>query len=381
MTTTTEAPTTTSALARKDALTLDRLAVELTRRQETKHDLIVDTRRIGFYSLPSGTSLVTVDGAEEITPWQEDAEGARVQGFLVNDYAHGQISDRLGIPKRYYDRMRGTAHSLLQENVRHWLTHDPKRQMVRTLDGNVRAFLSDRYRRLDDFDLMEHLLPTFAGIDGLTFQVAALTDTRLHIRALLPKIEREIKVGDTVQAGIEIKNSEVGAGALTISPFVWRLVCSNGMVMPTAVRRNHVGKRVDEDDANLGMYRAETIAQDDKAFFMKVADVVRATLTEVAFDEIVAQLRETLGGERIAAPAAATERLGKTFDLGEGEQESILAHLASGGDLSRWGMVNAITAAAKSADGWDRLAEMEAIGGQVATMEETDWSRVALAAA
>lgn len=379
MTTTTDRPSTVSALARNDALTIDKLAVELTRRQQTKHDLIVDTRRIGFYAMPSGTSLVTVDGAEDLTPWQQDVDGNQVQGFVVNDYAHGQISDRLGIPKRYYDRMRGTAHDLLQENVRHWLTNDPKRQMVRTLDGNVRAFLSDRYRRLDDFDLMEHLLPTFAEIDGLTFQVAALTDTRLHIRALLPRIEREVKVGDTVQAGIEIKNSEVGAGALTISPFVWRLICLNGMVMPTAVRRNHVGGRIEEDD--LGRYRSETIAQDDKAFFMKVADVVRSTLTEVAFDEIVAKLREAATGERIVAPAAATERLAKTYDLGEGEQQSVLAHLASGGDLSRWGMVNAITAAAKDADGWDRLSEMEAIGGTLATIPETDWSRLALTTA
>ena len=31
--------------------------------------------------------------------------------------------------------------------------------MVRTLDGNARAFLSDRYRRLDNYDLLAHVLP------------------------------------------------------------------------------------------------------------------------------------------------------------------------------------------------------------------------------
>ncbi|MBL0089244.1 MAG: hypothetical protein IPP44_22195 [Ideonella sp.] len=31
--------------------------------------------------------------------------------------------------------------------------------MVRTLDGQARAFLSDRYRRLDNYDLCEHVLP------------------------------------------------------------------------------------------------------------------------------------------------------------------------------------------------------------------------------
>ena len=31
--------------------------------------------------------------------------------------------------------------------------------MVRTLDGQVRAVLSDRYRRLDNYDLAENVLP------------------------------------------------------------------------------------------------------------------------------------------------------------------------------------------------------------------------------
>lgn len=368
--------TTVSALRRADALDLEALAKELLRRQETKYDLVVDTRKINWFTgdvdSDDRASYVTVDGAEALTPTSD--------GWRVNEHAHGQIADRIGVPKRYYDRMRNEAPRLLDTNVRHWFDHKPETRMIRTLDGNVRAFLSDRFRRLDDLDLMEHLIPVFEKIPGLQFQVASLTDTRLHVRALLPTIEREIKVGDTVQAGIEIKNSEVGAGALTIAPFVWRLVCLNGMVMPKAVSRNHVGRRIDEDDANVGMYREETIAADDRAFYLKVADVVGATLTEAAFDEIVRPLREAATGEKIAAPIAATQILGKTYGIDEGEQESILTRLTQGGDLSRWGMANAITAAAKDAPGWDRLAELEAIGGQVATMEEKDWERVAVAA-
>ena len=36
-----------------------------------------------------------------------------------------------------------------------WLQSDDDRRMIRTLDGNVRAVLSDHYRRLDNFDLAE----------------------------------------------------------------------------------------------------------------------------------------------------------------------------------------------------------------------------------
>jgi len=35
----------------------------------------------------------------------------------------------------------------------------PDRRMVRIMDGNVRAFLSDRYRRLDHLELCTAVLP------------------------------------------------------------------------------------------------------------------------------------------------------------------------------------------------------------------------------
>lgn len=351
--------TTISSLTRGDSLTLNELATELSRRQSTKHDMIVDTRRIGFFG-GDPDCAISVDGAEDITP---------AGGFTVNEHAHAQIASNLQIPKKYYDRMRSSFPELLQHNVRHWLTNEPKDRMIRCLDGRVRAFLSSSYRRLDDYDLLTSLLPVFDSIDGLTFQVASLTDTRLHLRALLPGLEREVAVGDAVQAGIEIKNSEVGAGALTVSPFVWRLVCKNGMVMPTVTRRYHVGRRVDIEDENVLLYRQETIDADDTAYFMKVADVVRATLTEQRFEAIVNQLRASAGVPLLDTPVKATQLLAQKHGLNENEEHDVLAHLAAGGDLTQWGLANAVTATAKGAESWDRLAELEQLGGEIASLE------------
>ena len=62
----------------------------------------------------------------------------------ANDVAHRQIAARLEIPAKYYDRMRTEAPQMLAKNVNHWLHAQPETRMIRTLDGNVRAFLSDR---------------------------------------------------------------------------------------------------------------------------------------------------------------------------------------------------------------------------------------------
>lgn len=353
---------------RSDTLLLEDFAAELLRQQQAKVDYVADTRRIGFHCEEPGQAFVTIDGSHE------------AGGFAVLKKAHEQFASRLKIPRAYYERMLAEAPTLLQRNVRHWLLENPEPRMFRTLDGDLRAVLSDRYRRLDTFDLMEHLLPEFSTIDGLSVHVASLTPERAYIRAILPSLSAEIRVGDVVQAGVEISNSEVGSGALQVRPYLWRLWCLNGMVRPVALRKYHIGRRIEESEEAYAIFRDETMRQDDKAVFMKAADLVRACLTEATFEQIVGDLRGAANSEPIQNPVAATKVLANRLGLNETEEGSFLHHLATGGDLTRWGAVNALTAAAKSAPTFDRLVEMEALGGALASAPENEWALVAAAA-
>ena len=136
----------------------------------------------------------------------------------------GQISTDLGIPKRYFDRMKVEAPLLFRSNIRHWIYTEPKARMIRgyTNEGRDmmtgRAWMCDKFRRLDKIEVARTLLPEFDNLGTqVSFHQAAMTETRLYIRALFPPIERDVKqVGDTVRWGVEISNSEIGAGSLTI---------------------------------------------------------------------------------------------------------------------------------------------------------------------
>lgn len=370
--------------------TLQDLTAELLRLAESKADYIVDTRRMGFTTYTEATAE---DGTTSPGSWltfdTQDHDG--FSGGPLNEYAHGQVRTRLGIPAKYYDRMREKAPALLDSNVLHWLHNEPETRMVRMLDGKVRAFLSNRYRRLDNDELVARaIVPVFQeyGEERLRFHVAALTDSRLYIRAVLPELADDISLvpgehtirrddgGDVVQAGVEIRNSEVGAGALSVTPFIWRLKCLNGLVMADrSLSRYHVG-RTQEEEA-YAIFRDETMEADDRAFFLKVRDAVAAALSDVTFAEITRTLRETMHGIAVENPVGATERLAKRMDLNESEAASVLRHLATGGDLSQWGMVNAVTAAAKDADGFDRQAEMEVMGGALVALGEREWAAIA----
>jgi hypothetical protein len=350
--------------------TLGDLAAALTQMQKTKLDYVVDTRRMSF-PVGEGVASLSFDTAHDV-----------VTGPL-SDHANNQIAQRLAIPKKYYDRMLADAPILLTQNVEHWFHHDPERRLVRMLDGNVRAFLSDRYRRLDNFDLVEKaVIPALQNIDGLSFHVANLTPERLVLRAILPSVQRELgfKVGDVVQAGFQIRNSEVGASSLAIEQFVWKLDCLNGMVSNVGnMKAYHVGRRIADDDAML-VFADETLQADDRAFWLKARDMIRQAVSEANFDLVVDAMRKAHDPSiEVVSPVGATEQLAQAFNLTETEGETVLASLARGGDLTRWGVVNAVTDAAKKASSFDRQEEMERIGGELLTIGDRDWSKIALA--
>jgi hypothetical protein len=357
--------------------TLAAFAEAILKQQEAKRDFVVDGRAMSFR--PDD------DTNEMILAWDAPSEiegiAGGVEAMPLRDHAHGQMAAKTGIPKRYYDRMREEATSLLSTNVEYWLRDEPKRHMIRTIDGRVRALLSDRYRRLDHADLMEQaVLPSLGEIDGLTFQVASLTDEKLHLNVILPRLYAEIAVGDVVQAGVQITNSEVGGGRLRVLPRIWRLVCLNGLLIPAeGMSQYHVGRRI--EDETYEIFADDTLAADDHAFFLKVRDAVRASLDQARFEQIVASLRETTEGPKVADPVAASEVLANSYDLTKEEGRSVLLRLAQGGDFSRWGMVNAVTAAAKSADTFERQAEMELVGGALVAATPREWTKIAAATA
>src|SRR5205807_39039 len=139
------------------------------------------------------------------------------------------------------------------------------------------------------------------------------------------------KLNDPVQAGVIIRDSEVGHGSLSVQPLVFRLVCLNGMIVAEATRHYHVGRTVEGEDETRRVLSDATAKLDDQALFAKLGDVVKAAVSEAQFEQIVGQLRDSANGQTIEKPAEAVERLAKRFTLADTERESVLKHLTLGG--------------------------------------------------
>jgi len=352
----------------KTQLSLVELATQIQANKDTKRDFIADTRELH-------TGVVGEESKSiQLMVGNEDA-------MSITDHAHSQIASRLQIPKQYYDRLRTNHPDLLSHDINELFQREPERRMVRTLKGNVRAFMSDRYRVMDNDGLAGAILPILQTVPDLQIQSAALTETRMYMKCVFPRTQMEVKRGDFIQSGIVISNSEVGAGSLYFAPLAFRLECLNGLISEHyGQRKYHVGRAADEGEEAYEIYRDETLQADDKALWLKVQDVLRAAINDASFEKIVAQMQRATGVRLTGKIDKIVEVTAKKFGYTEDESGGILRHLIEGGDLTMYGLMNAITAQSQDVVDYDRATQLERDGGRLIELPRTDWELLAQAA-
>ena len=132
----------------KEGLSLQEMAAEITRQSELKADYLVDNQNLRMETCGSQVYLHMYDnGTEPVKP------------LKVGAIAHRQLGTHLNIPASYYDRMLTEHPDLLTQNVNAWLDRTPSKRMLRTMGGTARAFLSSRYKRIDNMEVATAVLP------------------------------------------------------------------------------------------------------------------------------------------------------------------------------------------------------------------------------
>jgi len=79
-----------------------------------------------------------------------------------------------------------------------------------------------------------------------------------------------------------------------------------------------------------------------------------------------------LTGGRLSDPVKAVERLARQHSFAEATRNDVLKHLIEGGDLSMWGLANAVTRTAEDQDGYDDATRLETLGGRLLTLPKTE---------
>jgi hypothetical protein len=196
-----------------------------------------------------------------------------------------------------------------------------------------------------------------------------VTERRLYIKAVDERIKADVPTGksmgdgshtffDTVSPAVIIANSEVGLGALSIDSGVFTKVCTNlAAIAGGGMKRRHLGARHDLGGETVRhLLSDDTKRATDKAIWMQVRDVVKGAFEEARFQAHCDKLKGMAVQKIEGDPIKVVELSCRRFGITETEQPSVLRHLIEGGDLSRYGLFNAVTRTAQDLDSYDRAA-------------------------
>jgi len=368
--------------------------LEIQRQQQTKKDFIAPTDQLEVkVNEPATVDLDDIitetEGRQELaktitTPTPTLTLDVQNQGsFEIKDSAHDQLATWSKIPRQYYRRMQEAQPQLLADNVNTWLKAKPARRMVRTLDGYHRAFLSDRYRILDHLDVIQTMMPVLSdvGLSNTDVVSCEVTDRRLYFKALFPKVQGEVTKGDVVQAGIVVSNSEIGQGSVNVQPLIMRLICINGMIRNDfGMKKYHVGRLAGEGKDAYRFFKDDTLRADDAAFMKKLRDVISAAADETQFKLLVNDLQESTE-RKVNDPLGAIQEVTKAYSLTDSDSAGVLKHFIEGGDLSQYGISQALTRHSQDVEDYDTATDFERMGGQIIELAPDQWRTIETAKA
>ena len=316
--------------------------------------------RVPDDSLVSGTALdfQVSPAAVQMT--------AGSSGWSLHRNALDQLSTRLGIPTGYVRGLQTNGDDsdwrarLLEHNLRELAHRQSERHLVRSVQGEARAILSDRFRRLDSRPLLDAFVGACAEVEAGPYEGLA-SDLSASVRAIVPEVFEPV-AGECMVFGLSWSNSDYGTRAYSISSFMLRLVCLNGMLGQNQLRQVHLGGRLPEHLA----LSAETYDLDTRTLVSATRDVVRGALGELAIEERLGIIRAA--HEREVDWASAWRRV--TRELTKDEQKTAKAAFDGPEVLqlpegkTPWRLSNVISWMANSAEP-ERKLDLQRLAGTV----------------
>lgn len=241
----------------------------------------------------------------------------------VSPYAFSQLCTKLGIPTLYMKKCIETGFvPLVQENINKWLQWGAdKKLLIRKYGEVARGILSNRYSICDTPEILSAI--SDSGIlKNMSLQGYMINPSRFHARF----IGAEMKViGEDLFAGVQIDSSDVGRSKLDIKFFVFKQVCTNGLVLPEAAgaiyTQKHIG--ISSEDMTKALHESFNVFNEQVS---DATDIITHAQS-VKINDMEDYRNRVRNGTRV----------------GEDSVDEIFTIAVENYDSSVWGLVNAIT--------------------------------------
>jgi len=291
-----------------------------------------------------------------------DAVDQRIHRHAVN-----QMALAVDMPMKFLDSLADEkadwGRELLAQNF-NTIFHERfagKRYLTRSINNEVRGWLSDQYRRLDSRPIVEAFATAVHEKGALPYQ-GVVTDTKIAIQAIMPEIYEPIP-GELVAYGLSLENSDFGNGALSLRAYLLRIWCTNLAITEETMRQIHLGKRLDD---NM-IYSQRTYELDSKTTVSALRDVVRLQLDAGSLTNRMEAVRKA--NDKPVDQTQAREMLKKVLNKGEAEAaynayaSPDVYNLPAGN--TAWRLSNAISWIAGQTEDAERKLDLMRVAGDV----------------
>ena len=277
-----------------------------------------------------------------------EAEGMRADmlSMPMSDWSLGQLSTRTGVSKKYIERcFENGRGDLASRNINSWLTETRGDMKIRTYCGGIRGLVSGRYSDYDAPYLLDGLFDGILDESEWTMRGSFINEERLHIRMTQ---KEPMKLDGGLFPAIFIDSSDVGRSALRIMFGIFRVACTNGLIIPaicTKIHQRHLG--VNKDD-----------------LLRIVAESVRTIpdMMENAEDLITYARRQKVDLVSPLELEAIIREFKSAADLSEEESKEVIKITQEKYWADKWGLVNGLTEFAQRKNLEQRLKIEEAAG-------------------
>ncbi len=297
----------------------------------------------------------------------------KIQGLIHNN-ALLQMGNKLNIPTKYVKDMANGSE--WQKNLigdvlsEHFVNHkEHTRFLLRSVHGELRAFLSDKYRRLNSQEILANFIKSIRTQNAVIYDMYT-SDIKNYINAIHPEVFTIPTTNNgeiTVVFGMRIANSDFGAAAFDIRSYMMQVVCLNGMVGETLTRQVHLGRKLPDEL----VISQETYEKDTATQISLTNDMVKQLFSKDHIEQKAIEIQEA-SAMTINIEAEIKKLTKISNPLRKEESETLRTIFMDNnpndgvqGGSSLFKLVQGVSALGHKTDNNDRKKDLEEISGKL----------------
>jgi len=291
--------------------------------------------------------------------YYDDVNGEMVNkraDLNLHPHAVTQIAEKFGVPAGYLrDRTFGEswernlgAH-IMQKHADNTAR---ERVLIRSIEGQVRGFLTDKYRRLNSMEIFLAFLMAAQATKSVLVDAHA-GETKGFLEVINPNIvefDTPLNGRNYACIGARIRNSDFGDGKLELYLFALMVQCMNGIVGESKLAERHLGGRI-PDDIEIS---EETYKKDTAAKASLVTDVMKQIYTPDVQNGLISKIQGASATRiNIVKEVEKLPKIGLTIDESKTVGKLLMENdPANGlaGEPTMWKLVQGLTAMARDAE-------------------------------